>query len=847
MHFLKPPKGGGINRRRFSQVLLALCGFPPLLGQRQKASASEAAKAAPTSRKNLDRQERLFPTDLPTNEWNSFPAAGFSKPACGIVYRRKEGPQDGMPLGSIGTGRIDLKPNGTFGYCTIFNSVVPQRGPLDIPFLGMSVADQLWLLSQPRTTYGEYMFSGLQTPTEIHYWGHYPAADMEFDMPGSPVNVGIRSWAPFLPGDAAASNTPGAAFDVHLRNSTKSPQTGRLVFSFPGPTQGEAQIAPNSPREKVPFIPYGHTWLPVVREKVKAQRKIVKGDFSGLVVTSNQGVGYALGIAGDTEVTAGGGLHDSASPYKTGQTWGKIASELPKAEEQDFSGSIAVKFDLAPEEQKTVRFILAWYAPMWIGEGSHTFTHMYATRYPNVLEVANSISRRHDELLKRVLAWEEVVYSAEELPVWLRESLINILYLFPVNSFWAAARPPVGPWCKTEDGLFGLLDGLVEDPAIEPIPDTFYANAPLVYFFPDLALSSLRAYKAYQFANGAAVWIWGGVVGAAIGGYEMTAGTEMAMPTPGYQTTTNGPCYVDVVDRYLQRTGDRKILDEFYESIKRNTIYTMSLRSEDGPDGIISVPRGNVDPMNPSGPPGYHLEWFEGILWFGMTSHVGGIHLANLKMAERLAEKVGDKEFAQQCRSWFEEGSRSMEEKMWSGSYYLAYKDVKDKKESDNVFAYQLDGEWMTQFHDLGGVFRADRVKSALGAIRRACIDRWGYGAVNLARPDGSFAQGVGYGPNSFFVPEVYMLAMTYMYAGERDFGIELARRCVYALNVHNLLTWHQPNLLRADTGDLLFGSHYVQNMMLWAVPAALAGKGIGPFCAEGGLVDRVIRAARGV
>ena len=67
------------------------------------------------------------------------------------------------------------------------------------------------------------------------------------------------------------------------------------------------------------------------------------------------------------------------------------------------------------------------------------------------------------------------------------------------------------------------------------------------------------------------------------------------------------------------------------------------------------------------------------------------------------------------------------------------------------------------------------------------------------------------------------MLAMTYMYAGERDFGLELARRCVHSLNIRNLLTWNQPNILRADNGDMLFGSHYVQNMMLWAVPAAFA------------------------
>ena len=789
---------------------------------------------------------RLFNIALPDNEWRTFSAHGYSSPVCGIIYRRQRAPRNGVALGGIDTGRIDLQPNGTLGFCTAFNSIVPQRGPLDVPFLAMTVGGQRWLLCQPPGANGEYMFAGMQTPSEIHYWGHYPVADFEFETPGSPVQIGLRSWAPFLPGDSAASNTPGIVFDVHLRNLQDKPQTGALAFSFPGPTQAEAQITTDSPREKVPYRIYGHTWLPVVNEDVPAKREVVRDAFSGLLITSNQGVGYALGVVGNVAVRSGAGLNNFYGVYESGQAWAKSGTELPKSSEHDFSGSVSVDFELAPGESRVVSFVLAWYAPMWIGEGSHTFMHMYATRYPDAHAIAQLLSRHHDELLGRVLAWQQEVYASENLPVWLRESLINVLYLFPVNSFWAAARPPVGPWCRPEDGLFGLLDGIVEDPAIEPIPDTFYANAPLVYFFPDLALSTLRGYKAYQFASGAAVWIWGGVVGAAIGGYGMTAGTEMAMPTPGYQTTTNGPCYIDMIDRYLQRTGSRDVLKEFYDSAKRNTIYTMKLHELDGGDGIISVPQGNVDPENPSLKPGYHLEWFESVLWFGMTSHVGGIHLANLKMMQRMATEAGDKDFAAQCGSWFEEGSRAMENKMWAGSYYLAYKDEKLGKESSDVFAYQLDGEWMARFHGLSGIFNADRIKTSLRTIKRACIDPWKYGAVNLAHPDGGLAENVGYGPNAFFVPEVYMLAMTYMYAGEPAVGLELAKRCVFSLNIHNLLTWNQPNLLRADNGDVLFGSHYVQNMMLWAVPAALEGKDINAFCAEGGLVDRILKAAKG-
>ena len=807
------------------------------------------------------RGARLFPTDLPSQKWVEFPAAGFSVPAAGVIYRQGQPPRQGMALGAIDTGYMSLETDGTLGYCTIFNSITPQRGPLNWPFMGMTVGKQVWLLSSPReANFGEYMFRGVQTPAAITYWGHYPVADLEFEMPGSPVSAGLRVWSSFLPGDSATSNTPGAVFEVHLRNSTKAPQQGRLAFTFPGPTQAEAQISAHSPRVKKmePYI----QWIAVAPTPTRVLRRKVQGEFSGLVVTSEKvnDIGYAIGVIGHSEVQVGGGLSGSNIPtdskrdaegdpgasaiYKQGEAWAGIGSSLPEPDDYDFGGSVSVGFQLATGERKTIRFVLAWFAPMWIGQGPHTFSHMYTTRFKGALDVAQFLSREHESLLGRVLAWQEVIFAEQKLPVWLRESLINVLYLFAVNSLWAAARPPIGPWCDPKQGLFGMLDGIVEDPAVEPMPDTFYANPPIVYFFPDLALSTMRGYKAYQFTNGAAVWIFGGVVGAAKGGYEATAGPEMASPTPGYQATTTGPSYVDMVDRYWLRTRDDEVLREFYPSVKSNTIYTMSLRHGDGDANIISVPDDNLDPYRPSATPGYHLEWFEAILWFGMTSHVGGIHLANLRMAERMAEKVGDTAFAEQCRDWFTQGSRAMENQMWSDGYYLAYYEAKTGRKSDDIFAYQLDGDWMAKFHGLKGVFRPDRARITLDTITRTCVKLTHYGAVNLARPDGSFAEGVGYGPNAFFVPEVYMLAMTYMYAGQRELGLELARRCLQAL-ITSGSEWNQPNMLRADNGQELFGSHYDQNMMLWALPAAMEGKDVAAASAPSGLVDRIMRAAK--
>jgi len=789
----------------------------------------------------------LFPIDLPSLEWKEFTAEGYSKSACGVIYRRNERPEQGVPLGGLDTGRLGLEADGTFGYCTIFNSICPERGPLKVPFLGLTVSNQIWCLSDPGGTFGSFMFSGVQNPIDIHYWGHYPVVDLEYEMPGCPIGVGMRAWAPFVLGDSSASNTPGAVFEVHLRNPNQEPQAGRIVFSFPGFTQEEAQIDIHSPRERIhPYLhgPAGPAWVPTAPAKTRILRDKVRGVFSGLVVSSEnvKKNGYALGVIGDHEVLVGGSLSTADRPQRAGG-WANLPKGLPEAGDFELGASVAVDYELAADEEKVVRFVLAWYSPMWIGEGDHTFEHFYSRRYKNPEDVASFLSRNHASLLRRILAWQEVIYSEVNYPVWLREELVNILHLFPINSLWATARPPIGPWCDPNKGLFGLLDGIVEDPAIEPIPDTFYANAPLVFFFPDVALSSLHGYKAYQFADGAAVWIWGGVVGDAAGGYEVTAGTEFAMPTPGYQTTTNGPCFVDLIDRYLERTGDQEALKEFYQAVKRNTNYTMSLRSEDGSDGVISVPRGNVNPTRPWLKEGFFLQWFEFILLFGMSSHVGGVHLASLLMARRMAEKVGDVEFARQCQEWIDGGSASMEDKMWAGNYYLLYNEPATGRKSDHVFGYQLDGQWMARFHGLPGVFRDDRVKTTLETIKNTCAAVSPAGCANLARPDGTLAQGEGYGPNAYFTPEIFMLASTYLYEGDTEFGLELAHRCLHSLTIKNRVTWNHPNIMRGDNGDRLFGSHYVQNMMLWAVPAALEGKDIKAFCAPGGLVDRILQA----
>ena len=208
-----------------------------------------------------------------------------------------------------------------------------MRAPLSLPFLGMSLKERnvVWLLGSPRAASGEYMWipiRRIQTPPVIHYWGHYPVADLEYTLPDSPVSVGLRAWSPFLPGDSLTSNTPGAVFEVHLLNVSSTTQQGRLAFMFPGPTQAEAQIYLHSPRERR-TQPYPHM-IALAPTPTRALRQQVRGEeFSGVVVTSEavKDLGYAIGVIGDMEVHSGGGITPAGNPDAPGKR--SLSHRLP--------------------------------------------------------------------------------------------------------------------------------------------------------------------------------------------------------------------------------------------------------------------------------------------------------------------------------------------------------------------------------------------------------------------------------------------------------------------------------------------------------------------------------------
>jgi hypothetical protein len=546
---------------------------------------------------------------------------------------------------------------------------------------------------------------------------------------------------------------------------------------------------------------------------------------------------YAIAVVGRHKVRAGGDLGAS------GSAWARIAESLPAADPKQPGASVGVDFDLAPGQAKVVRFILTWCAPTWKGggynwaEAGNTFKHMYAKRYPDPVRTAELLAHDRASLLRRVLAWQQVIYTDRNLPVWLRDSLVNVLYMIAEDGYWAQAGPPLPDWVRPEDGLFGMNECPRGCPQIECIPCSFYGSLPLAYFFPELQLSTIRGYKGYQLPDGAPPWIFGGCTG-------QTPPIDFACPTRGYQFASNGISLAAIVDRFILCRGEagRAYVQELYPTIKRSVLHTVGLRTTPSysiGERIISMPDGNVG-----------TEWFEAEApgWAGMTAHIGGLHLAEIRIAERMARLAGDTEFERQCAEWIRAGVGAMEQRLWDDrGYYLNYLEPETGRKSEYVFGYQLDGEWIAAHHGLPRALPEQRIETVLATIKRCNVTVTKYGAVNYALPDGTVANPGGYGAYSYFPPEQLMLAMTYMYYGDREFGLELAHKAWHNLvyPTRRLQAGNHPMTRRRARGGIYMAGLGYRGV--YPYPDATTGRRMATTGAGEGAVGRGWSAPRGM
>ncbi len=790
---------------------------------------------------------RLFPAGLQKSQWTSFKADEYKDPVCGIIYTDTSNLWSGMPLGGLGTGSVTIENDGTFGYSTIFSPVWghdagsdgspawrdivwakgenglveryvtdPGRGKIGLPFLSLNIEGKTWALSTRR-------LPGVFSADRIEYWGHYPCVSLEYETE-APVSVGFEAWCPFIPGDKETSSIPAAVFYVKVRNPTNSLKTGTIVMGFPGPCDHEV-AGKSCSREIIQSCTSG---------------------FHGVEVSWGRDLGYSL----TTLTTSESHISDQTGlkPYNPTSPQYLIPPYVMNRQREEKSISLDVPFIVSPGEEKTIVYFLSWYSRKWDsdfpydGTADRSFTNHYTEKFSDVRGVVEFIIHNHESLHRRICNWQSVIYNDDSLPEWLREGLINSLHLITKCSFWASASSQGLEWSKPE-GVFSLVESTVADGQQSCIPCDWYGNLPIVYFYPELARTTLRAYKHLSRSDGAVPFTLGR-------GLDLLNDQQWDR-----QRTLNGCCFVDLVDRLWQSTGDMEVLEEFYPTAKNSVNYMLNLIP--GSSGIVST-AGD--------------QWYESMAWPGLSSHVGGVRLAALEIMERMADATGDTAFREQCQKWIGKGKFLLEDNLWAQTHYRIFNDIQTTKDVerlqtpregaefiadvnsgsgtalDLILSHQLDGEWISDFHGVQGVFNKERIDRTLDTIARINGSLTTAGLLVVADPSGKeTSYGGRMGGFSTMPASTFISSMNYLYEGKVEEGLEIAEACLHELVCEQGMTWDMPNILVGTKQQKarVYGTDYYQCLSLWGLPAAIHGEDLKKSICKDYLIYKIIESGR--
>lgn len=764
-----------------------------------------------------------FEAKAKAKKWQRFLADRFSHKVCGCVFPGSS-VESGLPLGGLGTGYITLEGNGCLGKTTIFNEHTKPR-LWNRPFLAFSHKGHIYTLDlgpqgksakKPRKGAGH----NLKGVDNIAYWGHFPVVDMKASVKDIPVKLGLRAFTPFILGNTNNSNIPAALFEIRLNNSSKDPISGRLAFSFPG-TLASGDTGETTNKSKGDKFRYDF-W---------------EGRYRGITVTGYRGTGYALIIKNknsDRVRLLGHALGSPDYPWSKmlrvhlSETKAKTqAGTVSQTRAADTGISVVLNYNIKPGQFQSFRFALSWFYPYFKDSGGEPHRHHYSRLYGNARRIAEHTITHFDELLRQTLSWQNDIYKSGEYPDWLKDGLINSLYSLAKNTLWVVSDRPDNWYLK--EGLFTHNESFTGCSITETMVCRMHGHLPALFFFPELERTTLHAFRHYQLCSGEIPFSFG-------------RGTSLCDPRYQCQHPLNSGQYVQMVYRYYLRTRDKKFLEEFYNSVKAAIHYQQTLDYDK--DGLVNdhshAEPGEFWPAN---------QFYDIWPWYGTSAYVAGTWLATLACARAIARQIGDSVFARECSRWLKKATASYEEKLWNGRYYRLYNDPENKRKKETCLANQLMAQWCVRLVKLPDVLPEDKIQKALDSITRLNFKATGHGLVNGVNPDGkpepcgydNSPDGIDHGRQVFF-GENMCAAMTFIYHGRKETGLEIARRLYESVSILHGTTWNQRCLISARDGRPLWGDDYYSNMVIWALP--LAKQGIKEFSRPGGPIDRLLKTA---
>jgi non-lysosomal glucosylceramidase len=739
----------------------------------------------------------------------SLPSHSYSRPG--------PGHPNGVQLGGLGAGRVELGSNGRITLAGITNNWQRLLTGLDGSFFFLRAQEggRTWFhLLQDESLDGS-------PGAEVEYEGVHPVARVRYRLDGCPVQVSLTAFSPLAPHDLESSAIPGALFTFRLENSSKNPLRVRLGFSWEhlgGCGGGGARgLSLESNRTGNRIDPWRGTVGAGLRFTGGSEGRNPNARGEMIVATEPKPEARLWGfqswniLADRSSVLAA--LHAGLEPERFGA--GSIDEIDEKARQKRESppswddpdprfgggktaiegsmhpaGITGVEVDLVPGGAQEITFVLAWHMPVHqtLLQPGTDHGHFYCRRFADVAAVADELLARRKELFTATVALHEFLASSG-LPAWLGSKCLNDQTAVTTNSI--VTRSGQLYTLEASPMMFGALGTLDQRLVSHPGMSLFY---------PELNRTELRMFASLQASDGSLPHFNGNAY-TALGSDAVEYGRT---GWPDLACSFIIQCYRDWTE-----TGDPGFFDKMLPVIQRAADWLMAA-DQDG-DGV------------PEGGSSWDIEHYPGCFIATAT-----VWLATLRVLEEIAIRSKDPVRQEAFRRRFDLASNTVDG-MWTGTHYLKCLDPVSGLRSDDVFVGQLAGEWIVRQLGLAPVLPTGHTRTALETIYRLNGNRDLYKLMPIqVRPDGSLPDRK-YAWHAWPQYSMVFVDCLALYLGLREPALESLRafdEVVRLLNRTPWATtlWYDARTGRPDFEEFMGLDWYMNTPASWWVLSALTG-----------------------
>ena len=699
-----------------------------------------------------------FADDIPKAAWRRpigepLPNAGTAKPALGPGHI-DDGYWQGAPVGGFGAGTFSRSYRGDFSRWHLQPGVHKFQPVYANQFAMFQKSED------DASGTAKALFAGHPEGNSLSSWSWdypvgagdyaalYPKSWFDYKWDKFPARVTVEQFSPILPDNYKETSYPVAVYRWHAENPTKKKIIVSVLLSWTnmlGWTRG-----------------LGRNFRDALNEGNFNQYKSEQtsdGTMKGLVFGRHRGSKEASAWDGQMTIAAlqSAGVEisyvttyspdgDGSEVWNTFAKDGSLSNSSPPwlSSGERLAGAIAVKFTLAPGEQKVIPMVISWDLPVTeFGSGRkwyRRYTDYYGTNGENAWAIARDgllNARKWSEALD---SWQASYVNDESKPLWYRGMLFNELYvLADGGSLWG--RPVAAD--KKTPSTYSFME-CFDYPYFETLDVRFYGSMPLVKFWPDIDKQVMRDFAdtVPKDFNERMLWIWKSQhSGQRTFRERKTKGAvphDMGVPNedPFFQVNqfswqdTNGwkdlnSKFVLMIYRDYVLTGskDKQFLKYTWPAVQEALAYLGKFDRDD--DGV---------PDNDGYPDQTYDEW----VVRGDSAYSGSLWLASLRAAQEIAKELGDGKAATHLNELFLKGQKSYVAKLWNGNYFR-YDTESEYK--DSIQADQLAGQWYADVTGLGDIVPREMRTKALKSIYDNNVMKFAngeMGAVNGIAADGT-------------------------------------------------------------------------------------------------------------